>query len=257
MRITFEQFELIINDLKNASSEDRVKARAASYAREFGFAGAETEAALHRDWRAYTSNQRAVVFQITYDEYRRLQLRRSGCIERDPAERRRLTKQHYNAKRRAARAANGVSKSAEFRAPLCPSEKAGTVRVPSSVEIVGNRSTRIERKKITFEDWDITPDSTLQRRKLGIRERRVAHKAGRSGIAKEARGVEQRSTVAVESRISNTRPCRAGTTQAFGVQRADPTGGDSPDGSLLRSQASPGGGDYHQCDLSRTCAAPP
>jgi hypothetical protein len=103
-RITFEQFALIINDLKNACSEATLKTRAGFYAREFGFGPAEIKAVLHPGWRAYTASERAVVFQITYDEYRRLRLRRSGCIEIDPAERRRLTKQRYNAKRRAERA---------------------------------------------------------------------------------------------------------------------------------------------------------
>ena len=148
-RITFEQFGLIINDLKNACSEGTLKARAACYAREFGFAPAETEAALHQQWRAYTASERAAMFQITYDEYRRLRLRRSGCIEIDPAERRRLTKQRYNAKRRAAHAAIRISKSAAYRAPLCPFDKSGTVRVPSLLKVVGKQEPSWKRREIS------------------------------------------------------------------------------------------------------------
>ena len=89
------------------------------------------------EWRAYTAADRAAIFQITYDQYRRLGLRRSGCIQLDPVERRRLTKQRYNAKRQAQRAAERVSKSADRRAPLSSSDTVGTVRVPSSEAVVG------------------------------------------------------------------------------------------------------------------------
>ena len=41
-RITFEQYALIINDLKNASLGANLKSRAPLYAREFGFTPAET-----------------------------------------------------------------------------------------------------------------------------------------------------------------------------------------------------------------------
>lgn len=136
-RITFEQFALIINDLKNASPGENLKSRAAVYAQEFGFTAARIEAAMHPEWRSYTAAERAGVFKITYDEYRRLGLRRSGCIELDPAQRRCLTKQRYNAKRRDERAAKRASKSADYCAPLCPSWKVGTVRVPSSEAVVG------------------------------------------------------------------------------------------------------------------------
>jgi hypothetical protein len=150
-RIAFEQFALIINDLKNACSDDTLKARAGFYAREFSFGPAEIEAALHPAWRAYTAPARAAIFQVTYDEYRRLGLRRSGCIEHDRAERRRLTKQRYNAKRQAERTTNRVSKSAARRAPLCPSSNVGTIRVPSSEGVAGlvarrSRKGSLDRK---------------------------------------------------------------------------------------------------------------
>lgn len=154
--ITFEQFALIINDLKNANPDDNLNRRAAAYAQEFGFTPAEIEAALRPQWRAYSAAERAAVFKITYQEYRRLGLRRSGCIEFDAEARRRLTKQRYNAKRRAERAAKRVSTSAECRAPLCPSEKVGTVRVPSSETVVGKHEPKIERKEITIEREEIT-----------------------------------------------------------------------------------------------------
>ena len=142
-RITFEQYALIINDLKNASLGANLKSRAPLYAREFGFTPAETDAAMRQEWRSYTAAERADTFKVTYDEYRRLGLRRSGCIELNPSERRCLTKQRYNAKRRAERAAKRVSRSADQRAPLCPSEKVGTVRVPSSKKVVGLVVSRV------------------------------------------------------------------------------------------------------------------
>jgi len=151
--ITFEQFALIINDLKNACSEGNPKFRAAVYGQELGFAQADIEAAMRPEWRAYTASERAAIFQITYDEYRHLGLRRSGCIEVDAAERRCRTKARYNAKRRADRTAKRVSKSANDRAPLCPPETVGTVRVPSSavVELVGSRRRDAEVTTIRTE----------------------------------------------------------------------------------------------------------
>jgi hypothetical protein len=145
-QITFEQFALIINDLKNACPDATLKSRAGSYACQFGFGPAEIEAAMRPEWRSYKASERADIFQTTYDEYRRLGLRRSGCMEVDPAERRRRTKERYNAKRRAERAAKRVSMSADRRAPLCPSEKVGTVRVPSSelVTLVVSRARSSE-----------------------------------------------------------------------------------------------------------------
>jgi hypothetical protein len=136
-RITFEQFALVINDLKNASPGANLKSRAAQYAREFGFTPAEMDTAVRQEWRSYTATERAGIFESTYGEYRRLGLRRSGCLELDPTARRRLTKQRYNAKKRAERAAKRVSKSAAQRAPLSPSKEVGTVRVPSSEGVVG------------------------------------------------------------------------------------------------------------------------
>jgi hypothetical protein len=86
-RITFEQFALIINDLKNACPDATLKTRAGIYAREFGFGPTEIEAAMRSEWRSYEASERAAIFQTTYDEYRRLGLRRSGCAEVDAAER--------------------------------------------------------------------------------------------------------------------------------------------------------------------------
>jgi hypothetical protein len=137
-RITVEQFALIINDLKNASPGAILKTRAGFLAREFKIDAADLDAAMRCPWRAYTATERAAIFEITYDEYRRLGLRRSGCAEVDAVERRRLTKQRYNAKRRAERAAHRVSKSAHCGAPLRPANSVGTVRVPSSEAVVGN-----------------------------------------------------------------------------------------------------------------------
>lgn len=117
-RITFEQFALIINDLKNVSPGVNLKSRAALYAQELGFTEAEVEATMRREWRRYTAGERATIFKITYDEYRRLGLRRSGCIELNPAERRRLTKQRYNAKRRGARGRESFKERRLSRSPL-------------------------------------------------------------------------------------------------------------------------------------------
>lgn len=125
-RATVEQFALIINDMKNALPEYQWRSRAAIYARIFKIVQDDIEAALQAKWRPYSAAERAAIFQTTYDEYRALHLHRSGCAELSPAERRRLTKERYNDKRRAAR--HKVPTSAAMAA-RCP-EPMGTVRRP-------------------------------------------------------------------------------------------------------------------------------
>ena len=104
-RISPQQFSLLINDLGNLGEDPDTRRLAAEYAREFKIGADALEAALAAPWRPYTAAERAAVFKTTYEEFRGLKLRRSGCAELSPAERRHLTRQRYNLKRRAARAA--------------------------------------------------------------------------------------------------------------------------------------------------------
>ena len=129
-RINAAQFILIINDMKNALAEEHWRARASIYAREFRMRADDLEAALRPAWRPYSAAERARVFQITYAEYRALGLRRSGCAEVDAAERRRLTKQRYNAKRRAERKGRGMcDPDLSAERPQVPTSAAPTARL--------------------------------------------------------------------------------------------------------------------------------
>lgn len=142
--ITAAQFALIINDLKNACPETGLRVRAMRYAHEFKIGPADVESALATKWRAYTASERATIWNVTYEEYRALDLRRSGCAELTPEERRKLTRERYNAKRRAQRAAHRDAKrdseSTSARPEAAPSQSVPVVtvrEVPSSKEVVG------------------------------------------------------------------------------------------------------------------------
>jgi hypothetical protein len=126
-RVTADQFAVIVNDMKNALAEPHWRDRAAIYAREFGIGADDLEAALRPAWRPYSAAERARIFQITYDEYRALGLHRSGCAEVDAAERRRLTKQRYNAKRRAER--HEAAKASDLTDSKVPTSAAPAARL--------------------------------------------------------------------------------------------------------------------------------
>ena len=100
-RITFEQFALLINDLR-LRGEPADDAR--RYAREFGFTSADLERTMQAKPRHYTADERAKIFQISYAERQHLGLRRTGSCDVDKAGRERARSDRYNAKRRAARA---------------------------------------------------------------------------------------------------------------------------------------------------------
>jgi hypothetical protein len=126
--VTFDQLSLIINDLKNACPADEVESRATEIAGEFGYTEADAIDALRPAWRPYEAAERAKVFQVTFATYRRLGLRRSGCVDVDPAERRRLTHQRYNAKRRARRAKNPSERFAKIARNFLSSSAVTTIR---------------------------------------------------------------------------------------------------------------------------------
>lgn len=129
---------------------------------------------MRAEWRFYTAAERAAIFQITYDQYRRLGLRRSGCVELDPTERRRLTKQRYNATRRAERAAKRHSKSAVGRALLRPSDKMGTVRVPSSEAVVGLAKSRGRDRESEVFGGKIHQSEKIGARTTGLGGKRLS-----------------------------------------------------------------------------------
>jgi hypothetical protein len=141
-------------------------------------------------WRAYDATERAAIFQITYHEYRRLGLRRSGCAELDAAERRRRTKQRYNAKRRMTRHANRVSMSAD----CAPSNTVGTVRGAKFRKPVVSRlvSSDIRVREVGNQhEWENRRiDATAPHTEMGREGKKSARASfeARSGEAQRASG---------------------------------------------------------------------
>ncbi len=132
-RITFEQFGLLINDLRLRGETYG----AISYAREFGFTTADLERAMAATPSHYTADERAKVFHLTYAERQQLGLRRTGSIDVDKAGRERARRDRYNAKRRAARQ--------EARAV----KALASIEVPSSQKVVGKHGYSSKGMEVT------------------------------------------------------------------------------------------------------------
>ena len=149
-RISPQQFSLLINDLRNLGEDPDTRRLAADYAREFKISADVLEAALAAQWRPYTAAERAAVFKTTYQEFRELKLRRSGCNELTPTERRQLTRQRYNQKRRAARAGakkakqNATDIQSAAGAPLRRPASAGTIK---RVRVQGRWNNQMQNNK--------------------------------------------------------------------------------------------------------------
>jgi hypothetical protein len=98
-RITFEQFGLLINDLRlRGDTQD-----ATGYARAFGSRPPILSAPCRQRRDTTPPTKRAKLFGLTYAERQHLGLRRTGSIDVDKAGRERARRDRYNAKRRAAR----------------------------------------------------------------------------------------------------------------------------------------------------------
>lgn len=100
--MTFEQFQLLISDLRNAGGG---RERARELAREFRFTDTELDRAMSTELRRYKADERAGIWSIKYSERQALRLRRTGSVDLDKGGRERARRDRYNAKRRAQRAA--------------------------------------------------------------------------------------------------------------------------------------------------------
>ena len=132
-RITFDQFGLLINDLKLRGDTQN----AIGCARAFGFTTADLERAMQAAPRHYTADERAKVFGLTYAERQHLALRRTGSIDVDKAGRERARRDRHNAKRRAARQ--------EARSVKVPA----SIGVPSSQKVVGKHGYSSKGMEVT------------------------------------------------------------------------------------------------------------
>jgi hypothetical protein len=93
--ITFEQFALLINDLKNTGSAEK----AMGYARLFDFTKDDLDS-MRPDWRPFDADQRGAIWNLLLADRLRLNLRRTGCIDADKQARERARRDRYNAQRR-------------------------------------------------------------------------------------------------------------------------------------------------------------
>ena len=185
--ITLAQLVLICNDLRNACPADELERRAIGYAIEFGFTKADAIEALRPAWRAYKAAERAKIFGISYATFRRLGLRRSGCVDVDPAERRRLSHQRHNAKRRARRAKTPSKRFAKIARNFLASSAVTTISREPSSKTVKVLSDIFLRE--SHEEVKIGSCSENYAREFGIRrlacDRKIDHRpANRLGHRK-------------------------------------------------------------------------
>jgi len=133
-RITFDQFNLIINDLKNIGRFDDIVDDASHYARKFGFTDADLHLAMSLLWRPYSADERGAIWNLTLEERNGLELHHTGCIDVDKAGRERARRDRYNAKRNADRQAKRAAKQAERRSGIpTPVPVVASVRRPSLI----------------------------------------------------------------------------------------------------------------------------
>lgn len=117
-RITFEQFALLMNDLRLTGKP----ANAMAYAREFGFTAADVERCMQFELQGFTADQRAEIFDLLYAERQALGLRRTGSVDVDKAGRERARCARRNRNRRLKRALTkkkvGTNRANDPQAPL-------------------------------------------------------------------------------------------------------------------------------------------
>jgi hypothetical protein len=111
-RITPEQFNLIINDLRPTDEERKSFAR--YYGLEFGIDPEAVEKALTIHHRTYDADERAKILNLTYADRQRLGLRRTGSIDVDKQGRERARRDRENAKRRAQTAAEAEARALAY-----------------------------------------------------------------------------------------------------------------------------------------------
>lgn len=183
--VTFEQLSLIINDLKNACPADEVERRAIRYAREFGFTDSDAVEALRPAWRAYNADDRARVFAVSYGLHRLLDLRRTGCVDFGRAERRRLTHQRYNSKRRARRAQKPCGRLAKLTEDFLSSSAVTTIRETPSFRKKSPQEEGASKQIEIPEVEDQNPRATVASCRACVPEaRKVDPGPARSGSRK-------------------------------------------------------------------------
>ena len=89
-------FDILVNDYRLAghTDKDRVRRYVACHGTDANF-----ERAWAKEPRVYTAQERAAAHNLTHEQFRRLGLRASGC-NTPPQERKRLSRERSNAKRR-------------------------------------------------------------------------------------------------------------------------------------------------------------
>jgi hypothetical protein len=84
---------------------DRIK----EFVAFMGMSDADFEQAWAMEPKTAMAEQRAVIGGLTYEQFKRLDIHRSGCAEKTAAERRRITLDNQNTKKRARRAARAAA----------------------------------------------------------------------------------------------------------------------------------------------------
>jgi hypothetical protein len=94
---------------------------------------ADLERAFAKEPRIYSSEERGRVWNLDYDQYRRLGLRRSGCIELEPQERRCLSKARCNRARRGTRTKEYARRTQRRRAEAAEIKRGALAEVYASL----------------------------------------------------------------------------------------------------------------------------
>jgi hypothetical protein len=115
-------FAILVSDYRLAGHDDKDAVRA--FVTFLGKPEADFERAWAKKPRIYRAAERAAAHGLTHAQFQHLDLRMSGCAEKTPEERRRITRDKENTRRRVKRA---EARELSLRVAL----RVATVRLPS------------------------------------------------------------------------------------------------------------------------------
>lgn len=143
-------FDILVSDYRLAGhvDKDRVRELVAFLDKP----DSDFERAWAKEPKTYTAQQRAAAHGLSHEQYCRLGLHMSGCAEKTPQERRRITRDKENAKRRAKRADARIER---FKTKESVA-KVATVKDSSLEAVVGSTVVRLDSGVNTWNKPRIT-----------------------------------------------------------------------------------------------------
>ena len=148
-------FAILVSDYRMAGHTGKGKVKC--LVDFLGKSDADFERAWAKEPRKYTAQERAAAHGLPYVECRRLNLLMSGCADKSREERRRITLNEWNAKKRARRAEAKIRRE-RFRAALervkvrvaVATVKVSSLRASILVTVLDTKTDHIEQESVNL-----------------------------------------------------------------------------------------------------------